>query len=138
MKWCFHCKMHVSKDTFQKHRKQHQHEMNTDSVSYSQYQGKPEDEKKDYMICVLHQRKVPCSIIGCKYQPFGMIRKSYLLRCFKGILQEWKDENGEKHTTKTHPFFPFTNPETGKQSLIPIDIDKRTVTLMGVPIKLKF
>lgn len=140
--------MHVPSDTFQKHNKQHQHEMNTDTMVYSQYQGKKsESEDKDYMICVLHQKKVPCPVIGCHYLPFGMMRKSYMQKCAKGIIREWKEIDGESHylnnivkektrngticRVMTYPFFHFH----GK--LVPIDMRTRTVTLMGVPIKLK-
>lgn len=148
MRWCYHCKMYLQSDTFQMHKKQHQHEMNTDIMVHNQYQGrKSESEDKDYMICVLHQKKVPCPVTGCHYIPFGMMRKSYMLKCAKGIIREWNETGDESHYMNnivkektrngticrmmTYPFFPFN----GK--LVPIDSRTRTVTIMGVPIKLK-
>jgi len=146
MRWCYHCKMYVTSDTLQMHKKQHQHEMNTDIMVHDQYQGRKSEKDQDYMICVLHQKKVPCPVIGCHYLPFGMIRKSYMEKCAKGIIKEWKHtgeesvlnnivmertRNGTMCRIMTHPFFPFG------EKLVPIDSRTRTVTLMGVPIKLR-
>jgi len=121
--------------------------MNTDAMVYNQYQGKKsENQDKDYMICVLHQKKVPCPVVGCHYLPFGMMRKSYMQKCAKGIIREWKETGDEsdslnnivKEKTRngiicrlmTYPFFHFND------ELVPIDMTTKTVTIMGVPIKL--
>ena len=100
------------------------------------------------MICVLHQKKCPCPIKDCRYT-FGMIRKSYMLRCAKGIIREWettekqdysnyanlfdeiKTTNGYKYRITTVPYFPFG------MNQIPIDMKTKTVVLMGATIHLR-
>jgi hypothetical protein len=114
----------------------HNRESNTDSVNRDQYHArKTEKDMDNYLICVLHQNKVPCSVKGCHYIPFGMIRKSYLIDCSKGILRKWV-ENGEAKEVKIFPFFP-DHSEQAEKIIVPIDMTTRTVTIKGVPIRLK-
>jgi len=131
MRWCYYCKQYIGSNIFYEHIDYHKRLMNTDAIQREQYTGFREERKQeDYLICVLHQNKVPCPIKNCHCTPFGMIRKSYMLRCAKGIYDV-------KDTSKRcNPFFPEYNPETGK-NMIPIDTETKTVIIMGVPIKLK-
>ncbi len=138
MTWCYKCKRYFAKQGFGDHIANHKRESNVDATNQTQYtgrfpktgHGKDDDKGGDYMICVLHQKKVPCPVIGCHYLPFGIIRKSYMMKCAKGIIREWK-EGREEFKIKTVPFFPQEN------QMVPIDMKTRTVTLMGVPIRLK-
>lgn len=134
--WCRYCKRYFDREGFGDHKKLHERERNIDAKSHVQYTGlqkKGKTEIDDYMICVLHQHKVPCPAKGCHLEPFGVIRKSYMLKCAKGIVREWV-EDGEEFKIKSEPFFPH---DTGKNGMIPIDMKTRTVTIMGVPIRLK-
>lgn len=128
-RWCTTCKDYVPSRTFNDHMNQHNIGMNSDAVDRKQYTGHLEKNQEDYLICVLHQKKVPCPVKNCKCIPFGIIRKSYLISCMKGIVQ------GIDHRVK--PFFPHTDLNTGKHEMIPIDMETKTVTIMGVPIFIK-
>ncbi len=135
-KWCFYCKRYFDRERFADHRKLHERERNIDAKSHVQYTGiqkKDKTEIDDYMICVLHQNKVPCQVQGCHYIPFGKIRKSYMMRCAKGIVLEWMEGNVTIRK-KTFPFFPH---DTGENGMVPIDTKNKTVTIMGVQIRLK-
>jgi len=134
-KWCIFCKEYFDRTRFGEHKKMHDRERNTDAVNQNQYTGQFKKnsgkDKDDYMICVLHQKKVPCPVKNCHYKPFGMIRKSYMIRCAKGIY-DLSDT-----TKRCDPYFPSTDNLTGENSLLPIDMKTKTVTIMGVPIRLK-
>ncbi len=138
MTWCYKCKKYFAKQGFGDHIANHKRESNVDATVQTQYtgrfpktgHGKDDDKGGDYMICVLHQKKLPCPVVGCHYLPFGIIRKSYMMRCAKGIIRKYK-EDGIDHEMKTFPFFPDS------LGMIPLDMTKRTVTLLGVPIRLK-
>ena len=130
MRWCRYCKDYFPIQIFFRHKEQHEHEMNTDAVQHKQYAGIGETEKEDYFICVLHQRKTPCPIKDCECVPFGMIKKSYLLRCAKGIY-DLSDTS-----KRCEPFFPEHDEETGR-NMIPIDMETKTVIIKGVTIKLR-
>ena len=135
-KWCNYCKRYFNREGFGVHTKLHEREKNIDAKTHVQYTGlqkKGKNEIDDYMICVLHQHKVPCPVKGCNYFPFGKIRKSYMMKCAKGIVLEWMEGKVTKWK-KTFPFFPH---HTGENGMIPIDMSTRTVTIMGVPIRLK-
>jgi len=132
-KWCNYCKKYFDRATFDAHRKLHERERNIDAKSHIQYTGlqkKGKTEIDDYMICVLHQKKVPCSVKGCNYMPFGKIRKSYMMKCARGIYLEWM-EGKDTIRKKTFPFFPDDN------EMIPIDMKTRTVIIKGASIRLK-
>lgn len=138
--WCYHCQRYFDRETFGDHKKLHDRERNIDATTRIQYTGqhkkgffKGKTDEDDYLICILHQKKVPCPVVGCHYKPFGMIRKSYMMKCAKGILLEWIEEKVTKQK-KTFPFFPH---ESGENGIIPIDMQNKTVTIMGVPIRLK-
>ena len=135
-RWCNYCKRYFISATFDNHKKLHDRERNIDAKSHVQYTGiqrKGRVEFDDYMICVLHQHKVPCPVKGCHYEPFGVIRKSYMMKCARGIVGEWM-EGKDTIRKKTFPFFPHGS---GKDGMIPIDMKTRTVVIMGVPIRLK-
>ena len=117
-RWCSACKDYVSSRTFKDHMNQHNIGMNSDAVDRKQYTGFIEKGSDNYMICVLHQKKVPCPVKNCKYVPFGMIRKSRLKEFIKSGV--WKSTD-----------------MYGKMLDVPIDQDTRTVTIMGVPIFIK-
>lgn len=117
-RWCKHCKDYVSSRTFVDHINQHNNGLNSDAIDRKQYTGYIEKGSDNYMICILHQKKVPCPVKNCKCIPFGMIRKSRLKEFIKSGI--WK------HTDTF-----------GKMVDVPIDSDTRTVTLMGVPIFIK-
>ena len=141
-RWCDYCKDYVPSRSFNSHRNQHEFELNSDAKDRKQYTGSFQKNNEDYMICVLHQKKCPCPVKNCNYIPFGMIRKSYMIRCAKGILSH-KDEKPNTELEKLFlnypsqrvaPFFPHTNMITGKTEMIPIDMSTKTVTIMGVSI----
>ena len=144
-RWCNHCKDYVSSRTYNDHMKQHELGMNSDAKDRVQYTGIAEKNLDDYMICVLHQKKCPCPVKNCDYEPFGMIRKSYMIRCSKGFLGD-KEEKPDAESSKLFmnyprprvaPFFPHTDINTGKTVMIPIDMETKTVNIMGVPIFLR-
>ena len=144
-RWCNYCKDYVSTRTFKDHMNQHELGMNSDAKDRKQYTGIVEKKSDDYMICVLHQKKCPCPVKNCNYRPFGMIRKSYMISCSKGILglkEDKPDKESERifmnyPRPRVTPFFPHTNINTGKTEMIPIDMDTKTVLIMGVPIFLR-
>ena len=142
-RWCKYCEDYVPGRTFADHVNQHELGMNSDAKNRRQYTGNIDKKSDDYMICVLHQKKCPCPVKSCNYKPFGVIRKSYMIRCSKGILRDDKpDPEREKRymnypMPRVSPFFPHTDANTGEQLMIPIDMETKTVTIMGVPIFLR-
>lgn len=118
MKWCKYCKDYYPRESFHDHMRQHNSEMNSDAIEHKQYFGSREKRQNDYMICVLHQKKVPCPVKDCHYQPFGMIRKSWMLECTR------------------QGYFP-TSTVTGDQTYVRINEKEKTVVLMGATIHLK-
>ena len=132
-RYCKICKDYFSAGIFPSHMKQHNMTMNSDAVEHTQYTGVLEKKSEDYMICVLHQKKITngkCQIKNCNFIPFGLIRKSYMMNCIKGIIKN-------KDYQRVAPFFPHTDINTGKDMMIPIDMETKTVTIMGVPIFLR-
>lgn len=128
-RWCKDCHDYVPSRTFKDHMNQYNIGRNSDAVDRKQYTGNLEKSSEDYMICVLHQKKITdgnCPIKSCNFMPFGMIKKSYMMSCMKGIVA------GVDH--RVAPFFPHTDMNTGKHEMILIDMDTKTVTIMGVPI----
>lgn len=131
-RWCRYCEDYVPARAFSDHKRQHEIGMNSDAIERKQYTGRVE-KSSDYFICVLHQKKTvdgKCPVKSCRLVPFGVIRKSYMMRCMKGII----DATGIR---KVAPFFPHNDVNTGNQLMIPIDMETRTVKIMGVPIFLK-
>ena len=132
-RWCKYCNDYVPGKTFADHKRQHEIGMNSDAVERKQYTGVSRKISDDYMICVLHQKKLTdgkCPVKTCRLVPFGIIRKSYMIRCMKGII----DATDIK---KAEPFFPHTNMNTGEQLMIPIDMESKTIKIMGVTIFLR-
>lgn len=145
MFYCRFCKDYYQKSSYNDHMNQHKSEQNIDAVEHKQYTGNVSDKNKDdYMICVLHQKKVPCGVKDCKYQPFGMIRKSWMMKCAKGIIgadDSHLTEEEKKHYLNSgirhvEPFFPFSD-SNSKQVMIPIDMKTKTVVLLGCTIHLR-
>lgn len=129
-RWCKYCEDYVPGKSFPDHKRQHEIGMNSDAVNRKQYTGTSKRIVDDYMICVLHQKKITngkCPIKNCVFVPFGMIKKSYMIRCMKGIVDA-------TDIVKTKPFFPHIDINTGKQLMIPIDMTTRTIKIMGVTI----
>jgi len=118
MKYCGKCQQWIGDAEFPDHMKMENIGMNSDAVEHKQYTGSGLSEKKDYMICVLHQKKCPCPVRGCKYQPFGMIRKALMMQYFRNGRWKWHDGYGNDKWEV-------------------IDIDTKIVVLFGVPIKLR-
>ena len=133
-RWCSTCQDYVVDIT--SHRKQHGVGSYKDQ---KQYTGKSIDKRQDYMICVLHQRKVPCSArkfdgTKCDYEPLGMIRKSFMMNCIKGLSINPTEHNlGSVYP----PFFPVSD-ASGSYRLLKIDVDSKTVIIKGMTIHLKF
>ena len=116
-KYCRNCQDYYPADIYPAHMKQHQ--VGDPSIEHKQYLGTfNQKDGSDYMICILHQKKTPCPIKGCKLQPFGCTRKSVMIANAK---------KGFFHTSDIH----------GNQINVPIDFESRTVVLLGATIKLK-
>jgi hypothetical protein len=101
--------------------KQHEVGLNSDAMEHKQYTGFSNDKKNDdYMICVLHQKKLSdgCPVSGCTLNPFGIIRKSWML------------ENARKGLFHTSDLY-------GNQINVPINMESKTVVLLGATIHLK-
>ena len=116
MKYCRDCQDYYPKDIYPAHMKQHQ--VGNPAVEHKQFLGTFRDKSNDYMVCILHQKKCPCPVKGCRLMPLGCIRKSYMLEFIKSGT--W-----------------ITTGYDGKLLHVPIDSSTRTVTLMGIPVKLK-
>lgn len=140
LRWCSNCQDYIGKLHYNEHMKQHS--IGNPNVEHKQFSGQVKDES-DYMICILHQKKVPCPVKHCKYQPFGMIRKSVMIKCAKGIIGDPKKINDPPEpgymnnpNRKVAPYFPHCDFE-GNQVMIPIDMKTRTVILNGATIHLR-
>ncbi len=136
-KWCRVCQDYVP--NIADHIKQHSLGENSDARDRQQYRGSTIKKKEDYFICVLHQKKVPCSSrkfdgSRCNCEPFGMIKKSFMMNCIKGLSLN----PAEYHLGKINePYFPISTDNNCWQA-IPINMDDRTVVIKGVLIHLKF
>ena len=119
MFWCKYCQDYVPRANFGKHMKQHNQIMNTDAVEHPQYSGSVREGSDDYFICVLHQKKTPCPVKNCFCNPFGMIKKSYML------------------SSAREGFFPSTDRNTGLIVKHKINMETKTITIMGVMIRLR-
>jgi|GEM_PF-3835344 hypothetical protein len=115
-RYCKYCQDYYPSDIFPEHMRVH--EIGNPSIEHKQYTGFTKKDSGDYMICILHQKKVPCPIKGCGCSPFGMVKKSIMVNNAK---------KGVFHTSDAY----------GRQMLVPIDMDTKTVVLLGVPIHLK-
>lgn len=113
--WCKHCQEYILKKYYGDHKKQHS--VGDSSIEHKQYTGNAE-KSEDYMICVLHQKKTPCPVPRCTGEPFGFIKKSWMIESAKRGV------------------FPSTDTRTGKLIFHKINDDK-TVVLMGATIHLK-
>lgn len=150
MFWCKHCKDYYPRERYYDHMNQHKSELNIDAIEHKQYIGTRVKSENDYMICVTHQKKYPCPVKDCRYT-FGIMRKSYMLRCAKGYIgtdeevKLWKEGVRPNENSVylnyprpiIEPFFPFIEPSTGERILIPIDMKTKTVILMGATIHLR-
>ena len=88
-RYCIHCQDYYPPESFADHMKQHTQFLNSDAVEHKQYSGTKRAGTEDYMICTLHQKKCPCPVKGCKYFPFGMIKKGFISgHGFKGLIDE--------------------------------------------------
>jgi len=136
-KWCRTCQDYVP--NIADHIKQHSLGENSDARDRQQYRGSTIKRKEDYFICVLHQKKVPCSSrkfdgTRCDYNPFGMIRKSFMMNCIKGLALN----SAEHHLGKIHPpYFPVSEEDNSWHGVL-INMDDRTVVIKGVTIHLRF
>jgi len=117
MKFCGKCQEWIDDKEFPDHMKMENIGLNTDATEHRQYTGSSTGSN-NYMICVLHQKKAPCQVKGCNYEPFGLIRKSHMMEYFKIGWWRWHDRYGQDEFVK-------------------IDIDTKIVVLFGVPIKLR-
>jgi hypothetical protein len=116
MKYCPNCQDYYPQPIYPDHMKQHNVGVNSDSTDkHNTHFSKKINE--DYMICILHQKKTPCPVKGCGCKPFGMMKKSILLKYVKEGVFISSDMYGKRVEAK-------------------ID-HTRTVVLMGVPIHLK-
>ncbi|MCV0393697.1 MAG: hypothetical protein K5790_10485 [Nitrosopumilus sp.] len=123
MKYCRNCQDYYPVDVYPQHMKQHEVGLNSDAMEHKQYTGNTGRSKSgsdDYMICVLHQKKLSggCPVKGCNLKPFGAIRKS------------WMIENARKGVFHTSDL-------KGNQILVPINMESKTVILFGATIHLK-
>ena len=117
-RYCIHCQDWYPPEVFPDHMKQHNVGLNSDAMEHTQYTGSGSGTKTDYMICTLHQKKCPCPVKGCKYFPFGMIKKGLMMQYFRDGWWLWHDRFGNDDWVK-------------------IDTDTKIVVLFGVPIKLR-
>lgn len=142
-RWCKDCQDYIPKLNFNEHQKQHN--IGNPLIEHKQY-TRTSERKEDYMICLLHQKKAPCS---CNGKPFGYIRKSVMMQGVKGIVKEWfniekedhsnftndiieeKTMSGYRYFIKIAPHLPYGNRQ------IPIDMETKTVVIMGATIHLR-
>lgn len=117
-RWCRVCQDYVP--NIRDHIKQHSIGQNSDAIERKQYTGFSSDKKEDYMVCLLHQKKVPCPIKDCHYKPFGMLKKSLLMSYIKNGEILWHDRYGNQIPP------------------VPIDFETKTVILFGATIHLRF
>ena len=139
LKYCGKCQQWIGDAEFGDHMKMENIGLNSDAMEHPQYTGTKREGTKDYMICVLHQKKVPCSSrkfdgTRCDYNPFGMIRKSFMMNCIKGLALN----SAEYHLGKIHPpYFPVSEEDNSWHGVL-INMDDRTVIIKGVTIHLRF
>ena len=116
-KYCPKCQDWYPSEIYGDHMKQHNVGINSDSNDNN---NRHFSEKKndDYMVCVLHQKKTPCPVRGCKLMPFGCIKKNLMMEYFKRGFWHWSDRYG-------------------KPMLVPIDTETKIVVLYGVPIRIR-
>ena len=135
-RWCKVCEDYVP--NIADHIKQHSLGENSDARNRNQYIGSSDKKNEDYMICIIHQKKVPCKArkfdgSKCDY-PFGMIKKSFMMDCIKGYPLKSVD----RHLGKIHPpYFPVSNENNCWYGVL-INMDDRTVVIKGATIHLKF
>lgn len=136
-KWCRVCQDYVP--NIADHIRQHNLGENSDARDRQQYIGSTIKKKEDYFVCVLHQKKVPCSSrkfdgSRCDSKIFGMIKKSFMMNCIKGM----SINPAEYHYGRiTEPYFPVSDDNNCWYG-IPINMDDKTVVIKGVLIHLKF
>ncbi len=136
-RWCKVCQDYVT--DIGSHIKQHGIGENSDARDRKQYNGRTSEKKEDYFICVLHQRKTPCPArkfdgSKCDYNPLGMIRKSFMMNCLKGL----PINSAEHHLGRINPpYFPVSDDNNCWYG-IKVDMDTRTVVIKGMTIKLRF
>jgi len=118
MKYCGKCQQWIGDNEFSDHMKQENIGLNSDATEHKQYIGSSKSKGEDYMICVLHQKKTPCPVKGCRYRPFGMIKKSLMMAYFRKGVWYWQDRYGNAE-------------------IVDIDTEKRTVVLFGVTIHIR-
>ncbi len=136
-RWCKTCGDYVT--NIKDHIKQHGLGENSDARNRNQYVGSTSKKNEDYFVCILHQKKVPCSArkfdgTRCDCKAFGMIKKSFMMDCIKGLSLN----PSERHLGKIHvPYFPVST-ESNSWYGLKINMENRTVVIKGVTIHLKF
>jgi len=139
-KWCRVCEDYVP--NIADHIKQHGIGENSDAKNRKQYLGSTNEKKEDYFVCVLHQKKVPCSSrkfdgTKCDCAVFGMIRKSFMMECIRGLPINIAVREADP-TFRHPPFFPVSSDVGNSWKGYLINMDDRTVVIKGVTIHLKF
>ena len=117
MRWCGKCQDWFPDEGFTDHIRADNIGLNSDATDRNN-QHFSEKIKKDYAVCVLHQKKIPCPIHDCHLEPFGMIWKSRLMEFVNIGWYRWHDGYGNDKQVR-------------------IDPDTRIVVLFGVPIKIR-
>ena len=138
VRWCKHCCDYRPKNSYVQHMAQHN--IGNPAIDHTQFRGVFDQKTENYFICVLHQKKTPCKArkydgSKCDY-PFGIISKKFMLDCIRGkpLVPSTETDPNFRYP----PFFPVSDERTKAWSMIPIDVESRTVIINKATIHLKF